>query len=716
MSELIGASSDPGLPPGEIDSPGSAPPVDLRRATVGMALGTGLSRVTGVGRVLALAYALGLTHLADAYNLANNVPNMLYDVVLGGVLSATFIPVFVERLATREKRDAWQAISAVITLSIVVLVAGTVVFWLFAPFFITALTVLGHSSLSNHQLAQERAVGTSLLRWFLPQVALYGLIALATALLNTQRRFAAPAWVPIANNLVCIAVLLIFAAAVPSPSLGDTQLHGGQVILLGLGTTLGVAVQALLLLPSLRASLPSSRLRWHWDPRHEAVRTALRLGGWTFGFVVANQVALFIVLALAVGAGGRAPVAAYTYAYTFLQMPYAVVAVSVMNAVTPDLAESWTISDLEAFRRRMSFGLRAVLAVILPAALGMLLLARPAVALLLGHGATTPADTGQTGAALAMFAIGLPGFCTYLYVVRVLQAMQRTKMAFWLYLFENGINVVLALILLHPLGVRGLALSLSVAYALGAVAGLLVLRRWLGRLGTPGVWAPLGGVVVATIVMGAVVLVVSNLSGAQRGLGLLVRVGAAVLVGIVVFVAITALLARRRDGPGQFAVHGGGLGKLAVTGLTSIVIGPSPDRERSGLGSARPIARTANPSKREAQGSGEQQSEEVHRAPKALRPVGSAAPRVPGAPHDAPRRSRLVAHFREASTAHEPDREILVTGGEEEADAGLRSSVQGPENLAADDPGPRRLVSRWQEPQHHLSGPAHGTAPDDGAG
>jgi putative peptidoglycan lipid II flippase len=511
-----------------------------------MAVGTGLSRLTGVARVLALAYALGFTRLADAYNLANTTPNMLYDVVLGGVLSATFIPVFVDRVATRTEREAWRAISAVVTLSVVVLAGGSVLFFFAAPLIISAFTALDHThgGLAAAALGHERQVATTLLRWFVPQVFFYGVIALATALLNTRRKFGAPAWVPIANNLVCVAVLVWFHHIASVPSLLGAQLHPHQLVLLGLGTTLGVVVQALLLVPSLgRARL--RRLTWRWEPGHEAVRTVLRLGGWTFGFVVANQVALFVVLALAVGAGGRAPVSSYTYAYTFLQMPYAVVAVSVMSAVTPDLSEKWATGDLVGFRRRMAGGLRAVLAIIVPAAMGMLLLAKPAVALLLGHGAGTAAQTADTGAALAMFALGLPGFCTFLYVVRVLQSMQRTRVAFWLYLVENAVNVALAVALVHPLGVRGLALSLSVAYTVGALCGLVVLRRWLGTLGPPRAFRPLRRVLAATAVMGGVVLVVSNLSGSESGTGLFVRVVGSAVVGAGVYFATAALLANR---------------------------------------------------------------------------------------------------------------------------------------------------------------------------
>lgn len=556
-----------------------------------MAAGTGISRLTGLLRVIALAYALGATHLADAYNLANTTPNMLYDVVLGGVLSATFIPVFVDRLATRNEREAWRAISSVVTIAAVVLVVMTVVFWALAPQVIDAYTALDRVTGSGvHRLAAEKAVAATLLRWFVPQVALYGLIALVTALLNTRRRFAAPMWVPIANNVVVIAVLLWFHAMVPRfPSLSEAQAHPDQLVVLGLGTTAGVALQALMLVPSLRG-VGLGKLRWRWDPRHEAVQTVVRLGGWTFGFVVANQVALYVVLALAVTASGADPVSSYTYAYTFMQMPYAVVAVSIMSAVTPDLSERWAIGDTSGFRRRLTMGLRATLAVILPASVGLLILAKPAVALLLGHGSTTVSDADGTGAALAMFSLGLPGFCAYLYVVRVLQSMQRTKVAFWLYVVENGINVLLAVALVHPLGVRGLALSLSVAYTVAAICGVVVLRRWLGTLGTPGAWTPLRRVVGASVAMGAAVLLVSNLSGASHGVGLLLRVGAAVVAGVVVYGGLAVVLSGRTSpmalltggslDPTTAAADrreiGAGAGLGAAWGDTRVPVNPGP--------------------------------------------------------------------------------------------------------------------------------------------
>ena len=270
--------------------------------------------------------------------------------------------------------------------------------------------------------------------------------------------------------------------------------HHTQLVLLGLGTSLGVVLQGVALIPSLRRA-DLGLLRWRWNPRDDALRAVTRLGGWTFGFVLANQIALFVVTILAGSVAGPDPVSSYTYAYAFFQLPYGIVAVTVMSVVTPDLAQQWSTGHQAAFLHRMTGGLRAVLALIIPSAVGMLLLAKPSVALLLGNGHSTPAETATTGAALAMFALGLPGFCTYLYLVRVLQSMQRTKVAFYLYLVENALNIVLALLLVHPLGVRGLALSLSIAYTVAALLALAVFHQWFGRLAERATWAPLVRVV-----------------------------------------------------------------------------------------------------------------------------------------------------------------------------------------------------------------------------
>ncbi len=526
----------------EIDGLPAAPGGGRRRlagATAGMAVGTTLSRLTGLASVVALTVALGGGGFADGYNLANTTPNIITDIVIGGVLSATFVPVFVDRLTTRRADEAWEAISAVVTVTVVVLLAATVAFFFLAPDIVHLYTVTNH----NLDVDAQRREAVFFLRWFVPQLTCYGLIALFTALLNTRGKFAAPMFVPIANNLVLIVVLLWFHALVPHPSLASIDEHHTDLVLLAVGTTLGVVVQAALLLPSLARA----RLHVHflWRPAHEAMRRITRLAGWTFGWVVANQVALVVILALADGVKVPGAVSAYTYAYRFFQLPYGIVAVSVMSAVTPSLAARWARGDMVAFRHRMAFGLRGILAIIIPAAVGMVLLSHTLIALVLAHGAETTAEASSAATALAMFSLGLPGFCTFLYMVRILQAMQDTRTAFRLYLVENGLNIVFGVALVGPLGVRGLALSLSIAYSAAAVLAMAVIRRRVGGLGGDDLTVPVKRVLAASAVMAVATVLALNVSGAPSGFGLLGRVVLAVVVGVVAYVAAAAVLAER---------------------------------------------------------------------------------------------------------------------------------------------------------------------------
>lgn len=504
----------------------------IGRATAIMMGGTLLSRATGLLRLLVAAYALGIGPLSDAFNLANNTPNIIHDLVLGGILEATFVPLFVDRLTRRSKREASGSISAVVTLAAVVLAAATALFVLAAPLIIDLYSFGTH----NAHIAAERAVGTDLLRLFAVQLLAYGAISLMTALLNAVRSFTLPAYVPVLNNVVAIAVLLEFASLDRHPTLGSVAQHHSLLLLLGVGTTAGVILQAVALIPSTKRAGLGLRLRW--APRDEAVREIVSLSGWTLGFVIANQVALFVSLALAVHidpTGGA--VTAYTYAFIFFQLPFGMVAVSVMNAVTPELAERWSTGDPENMAYHFGLGLRRMLAGILPATAGYLVLAGPIMELLLLHGAAQRAGVHLTGSLLALLALGLPGYCTYLLAIRALQATRDTRSAFFLYLLENGLNVVL-LFLLTPssvLGPQGLALSISIAYSVSAVVALVVARRKMGGLGGRTVGRYVVRALMLSFLMGICVALVAAAIGSTGGVGLLVRVVVAILVGLVVY-------------------------------------------------------------------------------------------------------------------------------------------------------------------------------------
>jgi putative peptidoglycan lipid II flippase len=515
---------------------------DITRATAVMSVGTALSRLTGLLRVLALIYAVHTATLADSYNLANTMPNIVVDLMLGGIVAATFVPVFVQYLTERSDDEAWEAISAVVSVTVVAIGIASVAFLAAAPLIIHGMTLLDHS----RAVGAERNLATELLVLSVPQLTCYGLMTVATALLNARRSFAAPMFAPIANNLVLIGVLVLFGTIVRDRTPSAVEHHQGLVLLLGLGTTVGVAVQAAVMVPSLRRV--GLRLRWAPRLRHQAVRTIVRLSGWTMGLVVANQLALLVVLALLARTAGD--VSAYTYAYTFFQLPYGVVAMSIMSATAPELAEHWTVRDLDAFRRRFGSALRRMLAIIVPAAALLVVLGRPLLDLV-GAVMAHPTSTAATGLALSMLALGLPGFCVFIYGVRALQAIQDLRSAFWLYALENGVNIVLAVVLAGPahLGLRGVTLSISIAYTVAAVAALVRLRNRVEAVSAEPLGRPLGRIAVSTaaLVVGAALTV--NLSASTSAAGLLVRVTlglAGAAAGYVGAAGILGVVAHRR--------------------------------------------------------------------------------------------------------------------------------------------------------------------------
>ena len=494
-----------------------------------MAAGTLLSRLTGFGKVLALAWVLGVDRLADAYNLANNMPNSIYDLVLGGVLSATLIPVFVEELAKHDRRESSRSISAVVTTIVVVLAGLTVVFWVAAPAIIDLLLIRDHGA----NIPAERDVAVRLLRLFVPQLFLLGGIAVTTAILNARRRFAAPAFSPILCNVVTIGAVIATGAVARSLTLTGFERDQTAIAVLGLGTTSGYLVQLGAQLPALAGT--GVRLRPVWNPGHPAVRTVLRLSMWTFGAVLANQVSFYVIQLLASSRSGD--VTAFNYAYQFFQLPYAIFAVSIASVIAPDLAERWSTGQLRAFRARMGSGIRLTLAIMVPAGVGYAIIALPLLRLALRHGRVSVGEAHLTGVLVAIFAIGLPGFSVYLLLMRGYQSMQDTRSMFWRYCFENALTLVVGISLYPAFGVKGLAIGWIGAYSVAALVAFAKLRRKAGGLQGHAVFITTFRVVLATAAM-AVVLVGLSLVLPDSGsiVVLVARVTVLAVFGTIVYI------------------------------------------------------------------------------------------------------------------------------------------------------------------------------------
>ena len=510
----------------------------LLRANVGVAAGTAVSRLTGLVRVVVFGVIIGQTAVADAYDGANNSPNSLYELLIGGVFSATLVPVFTRLFQTNSSTEAddRSGVDAVFSVGLVLLAAFTAVAVALAgPIF--HLFALNPSSLVDAD--QYRRVGTMLTRIFLVQIFFYGVIALVSAALNARRRFLAAAWAPVASNVVIIALLLFVPFTVDGePLLGDVESNSGLRWLLGLGSTGGVAVTSVILWRAAR----NAGITFRFSPQfgHPAVKKLLRLSGWTFGYVAANQVALVVIRNLARPGSGDPD--AYTKAYIFFQLPHALLAVSIATTFAPELASAVTSKRRDLFVERMSLGVRMIALLTLPFSFLTLVAARPVIGALLQHGNFSADAALNTARALMGFSLGLVGFSVFLFVLRGFYAHEDTRTPFVLNLVENALNIVLAVVFVRHFGVLGLGLAFAVAYLATAVLALAVLEAKVREFETVAMIRSLAPMLLAAVVAAQIAWFVGRAIGATAGVGALVRSIATYTVGIGGYIGLLTVL------------------------------------------------------------------------------------------------------------------------------------------------------------------------------
>jgi putative peptidoglycan lipid II flippase len=544
--ELRPPESPDGAGPGPVDSPAAfdeARPDDSPQALVRhsavMSVGTGLSRVTGFMRLAAMAFALGVTEsrLADAFNVANVTPNIVYDLALGGIISAVFIPVFVERLTSRGREAAWHTARTVLTVALVVLTTVMVLGIVFSDAIVHLYTL----RVEGPEAEAERQLASFFLKWFMPQIVLYALGAgVATGLLNAHRTFGPPMFAPILNNLVGIATFLVFAALPGPESPTPATITTAQRYVLAVGTTLGVLAMTVALWPFLRRL--GFRFRWTMDLRDAGFRRIVRLSGWALVYVVANQLGLIVVIVLATAEQGG--YTAYAAAFVFFQLPYAIFAVSIMTALLPALATKWTERDVGAVRSQVVLGIRGTAFIVAPAALGYLALATPIVRLLLQHGVMGADSTELVARLLQLFSLGMFSFCAFQLLLRAFYAMQDTRTPALINVAAVAINTLANLIYYRYLGVEGLALGHATAYTFAAVTAAVILHRRLGGLERRTLLPALGQIGLAGLACGAAAYVVSRWIGEAvppSTLGpQLLQVAAGMVAGGAAFVAVAA--------------------------------------------------------------------------------------------------------------------------------------------------------------------------------
>jgi putative peptidoglycan lipid II flippase len=512
--------------------------VSLLRSNLVVATGTALSRVTGLLRVAVFGIVIGQTALADAYTIGNETPNIVYELLIGGVLSATLVPLFTSFV----ERDDEESQNVVISVTLVALVVLTVVAVLLAPFIFGLYTISPAAEVDPDEF---RRVGTLLTRVFLLQIFFYGATGLATAILNARRRFFAAAWSPILPNLIIVGTLLSLPQAGPGGwELGDVLDDRRLRWTLGLGATAGIAAMAIVLIPAVRAA----GVRWRPSLQfgHPAVRRLVRLSGWTLGYVVANQVTVAVVRNLADPGSGDAR--AYFNAYTLFVLPHGLLAVSIATTFAPEMARSVARRDRRAFSDQVSLGTRLIALLALPAGALIFVLRRAIVGALLQHGEFTARNADVASRALGGFALGLVGFSLYLFVLRGFYAHQDTRTPFVINVVQNVLNIVLAILLVGRYDILGLAAALAISYVMCAGWALQVLSYKVPGFPLRAVVGSIGRMVVAAAIAGELTWLVASAIGDDSGAGAWVRVVVGGIVGIAAYVGLlTALRAPELD-------------------------------------------------------------------------------------------------------------------------------------------------------------------------
>jgi putative peptidoglycan lipid II flippase len=489
-----------------------------------MAAGTVVSRFSGYIRSGLLVAALGNGLHADVFNVANTIPNMLYILLAGGVFNAVLVPQLVR--AIRDDPDGGEAYTnRVITLAALFLAAVTVLLVVGAPLVMHLLV----PSYFNPAHAAQRHSMLVFAHYCLPQVFFYGMFVLVGQVLNARRSFGPMMWAPIANNVISVLVLVAYLIGVGTHGAPYT---GGGEALLGIGSTLGIAAQFLILLPYLRRS--GFRYRPRFDFRGAGLSQTFRLGIWTVLFVVVNQIAYTVVVRLATSgsAGGGTGYTVYSNAFLLVMVPHAIITVSLATAVLPKLANYGTAGNLTGVAVTVSSTIRSTYALVLP-----LLALTPVVApdlanLAFKWGAASHSYTSFVPT-LSLFSIGVFFFTSHYLVLRGFYALEQNRRVFYIQCVISAVNIIAAVALTHHANPEQTAPRLVIAYALAYAVGASLSFRQLS-IQTHG----LGGRdLVRFSVRVAIVVAVAV------GLALLARAGLVHVIGGTGKIAVLVRLA-----------------------------------------------------------------------------------------------------------------------------------------------------------------------------
>ncbi|MFF5252413.1 murein biosynthesis integral membrane protein MurJ [Streptomyces leeuwenhoekii] len=480
------AAEEPAPEPAPAAAPAAVPKKGgrasgLLKSSAVMAAGTMVSRLTGFVRSAMIVSALGLAMLGESFQIAYQLPTMIYILTVGGGLNSVFVPQLVR--AMKEDEDGGEAYAnRLLTLVMVALAALTGLAMFAAPLLVRMLS----NPVASDPAANEVAV--TFTRYFLPSIFFMGIHVVMGQILNARGKFGAMMWTPVLNNIVIIVTLGMFIWVYGTAADSDMRVENippEGVRLLGVGVLLGLVVQALAMIPYLRETGFKLRLRFDWKG-HGLGRAAM-LAKWTILFVLANQAGALVVTQLATASVTDTDMAgtgysAYANAQLIWGLPQAIITVSLMAALLPRLARSAVENDAGAVRDDISQGLRTTAVAIVPIAFGFVALGIPMCTLIFGSSGTGAAT--NMGYMLMAFGLGLIPYSVQYVVLRAFYAYEDTRTPFYNTVIVAAVNAgasALCYFLIPPRwAVVGMAASYGLAYAIGVGVAWRRLRKRLG--------------------------------------------------------------------------------------------------------------------------------------------------------------------------------------------------------------------------------------------
>jgi putative peptidoglycan lipid II flippase len=454
---------------------------ELFRASGIMALGTIISRVTGFIRGILIVAVLGTALLADTYNVANTMPNILYNLLVGGALTAIFIPQLVRSFEHDDGGDDFAS-RLITTISLILLVLVSL-----GMFFAPALVRLYAPEFFTVGFETEQEIAIAFTRYCLPQIFFLGLFTMLGQVANARGSFGPLMWAPIANNLV--GILLFGGFLLFSPGIDISTITSSQVALLGWGTTLSVVVQALVLVPVIR------KLGISIKPKLgvSGLGKSFNLAGWTLVYVLISQLGYLVTVNVATSAAVRSAqdgietgvgYTPYTFAYFVMLLPYSIITISIVTAILPHISKLALDGKREEVKAQLVRAIRLVGVITVPSAVAFLLFG-PLITESIFIGISTE-DSRYIGYVLSALSFGLVAFSINLILIRGFNAFEDTRTQVISILVINVFSVAMSYFFLYFIKNQwvtvGLGVAFSVSYLIGLLVTLVLLKKHVGKL------------------------------------------------------------------------------------------------------------------------------------------------------------------------------------------------------------------------------------------